>query len=175
MKLIQHPFLGEVDKSRMLALAKELAVVNLHVIDLPYRLSSWALDDPKNIGLWFDEYGQMAGWAVLQSPFWTIDYVFHPTFEAQLHPEILAWADARARAIAKTPFGRPAWFAMVFEEQSDRIRVLEKAGFQCQAEVGENSWSKVLMRRSTQTPIKQHKPPAGFTVRSLATDEVDAY
>ncbi len=176
MKLFQHPFLGEVDKSRMLALAKELAVVNLHVIDLPYRLSSWALDDPNNVGLWFDQYEQLVGWAVLQSPFWAIDYVFHPTAEALLHREILAWADRRARSAMNTPFGRPAWFAMVFEEQADRIHVLEKAGFQCQADVGKDSWSKVLMQRSMQTPVKRYKAPSGFTVRSLAGEqEVEDY
>jgi ribosomal protein S18 acetylase RimI-like enzyme len=176
MKLFQYPFLGEVDKYKMSALAREFAVINLHVIDLPYRLSSWALDNPNNVRLWFDEHEQLAGWAVLQPPFWTIDYVFHPTAETQLHPEILAWADGRARAILNSRFGRPAWFVNVFEEQIDRIRVLEQAGFRCQAEVGENSWSKALMRRPAQAPVKRYEPPAGFTVRSLAGEgEVDAY
>ena len=176
MKLFQYPFLGEVDKYKMSTLAREFAPVTLHVIDLPYRLSSWALDDPDNIRLWFDGHEQLLGWAVLQAPFWTIDYVFHPQVETQLHPEILAWADERARAVAKTRFGRPAWFAMVFEEQADRIRVLEEAGFKCQTNVGKDSWSKVLMRRSTQTLVKQYKPRSGFTVRSLAgEEEVDAY
>lgn len=26
---------------------------NLHVADLPYRLSSWSLDDKENVRLWF--------------------------------------------------------------------------------------------------------------------------
>ncbi len=176
MKLSQYPFLGDVDKHRMLALAREFAVVNLHVIDLPYRLSSWALDDPENIRLWFDEDGQLAGWAVLQTPFWTIDYVFHPTIEAQLHAEILAWADQRARAVMNTPYSRPAWFAMVFDEQTTRIQALEKAGFKRQADVGEDSWSKVLMCRSMQAPVRLYEPPHRFTVRSLAGEsEVEAY
>lgn len=176
MKLFQQPFLGEVDKRRMSVLARELAVVNLHVFDLPYRLSSWALDDPNNVALWFDEYQQLVGWAVLQAPFWTIDYVFHPTVEAQLHPEILAWADRRARAALGTAFARPAWFVNVFEEQADRRHTLEAAGFHCQADVGENSWSKVLMQRSTQTPAKRYAPPSGFTVRPLDGEvEVEAY
>lgn len=176
MKLFQQPFLGEVDKRRMSVLARELAVVNLHVFDLPYRLSSWALDDPNNVALWFDEYQQLVGWAVLQAPFWTIDYVFHPTVEAQLHPEILAWADRRAHAALGTPFARPAWLVNVFEEQVDRMHTLEANGFRCQADVGENSWSKVLMQRSTQTPAKRYAPPSGFTVRPLAGEaEVEAY
>ncbi len=176
MKLSQYPFLGDVDKHRMAALAREFAVVNLHVIDLPYRLSSWALDDQENIRLWFDEEGQLAGWAVLQTPFWTIDYVFHPQIEAQLHPKILAWADQRARAVLATAFGKPAWFVMVFEEQTTRIRELEKAGFECQADKGEDSWSKVLMCRSAQTPARLYEPPPRFQVRSLAGEsEVEAY
>ncbi len=175
MKLFQYPFLGEVDKYKMSTLAREFAPVNLHVVDLPYRFSSWALDDPDNIRLWFDGHEQLMGWAVLQSPFWTIDYVFHPQVEAQLHPEILTWADQRAREM-NASFSRPAWFAMVFEEQTDRIRVLEEAGFQCQADVGRDSWSKVLMRRSTQAPVKQYKPRSGFIVRPLAgAEEVKAY
>lgn len=160
----------------MSTLAREFALINLHVIDLPYRLSSWALDNPNNIKLWFDEHEQLAGWAVLQPPFWTIDYVFHPTAEAQLHPEILAWADQRARSILHTQMGHPAWFVNVFEEQTDRIHVLEQAGFQCQAETGEDAWSKVLMQRSTQKPVKRYELPPGFTIRSLAgPQEVDAY
>jgi ribosomal protein S18 acetylase RimI-like enzyme len=177
MKLSQYPYLGEVDKYKMFTLAREFAPVNLHVIDLPYRLSSWALDDPENIRLWFDEHEQLMGWAVLQSPFWTIDYVFHPQVEVQLHPEILAWADQRARTVRNSSFARSAWFAMVFDEQKDRIRVLEEAGFQCQADIGEDSWSKVLMCRSDPNPVKRYAPRSkGFIVRPLAgAAEVGAY
>jgi len=42
--------------------------------------------------------------------------------------------------------------------------------------VGDNSWSKVLMRRSSQAPVKIYKPRSGFTVRSLAGEiEVHNY
>jgi len=57
---------------------------------------------------------------------------------------------------------------MAFSEQVDRIQELENAGFTCQSNVAENSWSKVLMRRSSRTPVKVYKPPAGFIVRPLA-------
>jgi len=176
MKLFPRPFSGEADKHRMAALAREFDPINLHVIDLPYRLSSWALDDPDNVGLWFNEYNQLAGWAVLQSPFWTIDYVLHPSVEAEMLSKILRWASERVYKIMDTPFGRPTWFAMVFEEQAARIRALEAAGFQCQANVGEDSWSKVLMKRSNPVPVKLYQPRPGFKVRSLAgQEEVQAY
>lgn len=160
----------------MSALARQFPQDNLHVVDLPYRFSSWAFDDPENVALWFDENQRLIAWAVMQSPFWTIDYVCHPEAARDLHPEILAWADERARAIKDTPYARSAWFAMVFSGQQERIRDLENAGFKCQSDAGEDSWSKVLMRRSSQTPVKVYEPRSGFTVRSLAGEkEVPAY
>jgi mycothiol synthase len=164
----QRSFSDEQDKVQMSALARRFPADNLHRIDLPYRLSSWAFDDPQNIRLWFDDHRQIIAWAALQTPFWTIDYVIHPDAEVKLHPQILAWADRRARTILETVFGHPAWFIMAFSEQIDRIRDLEQAGFKCQAEVGADSWSKVLMRHPAQTPVKLFKPPAGFIVRPLA-------
>lgn len=176
MVITQRAFSGAADKQLMLVLARQVASDNLHVIDLPYRLSSWALDRPEAVGLWFDESQQLAAWAVLNTPFWTIDYALRPEAEPGLHRQILAWAEQQARAAAETPYGHPSWYVMVFAGQSDRIRDLEQAGFACQADVGEDSWSKVLMRRSLQTPLKAYPPPPGFKVRPLAGEaEVEAY
>ncbi len=176
MALTQRPFSTEQDKYRMSALAGQFAEHNLHGIDLPYRFSSWAFDNPENINLWFDENQQLVAWATLQTPFWTIDYVCHPAQESHLHQEILFWADQRAQAVQKTPYERSAWFVMVFSGQNNRISDLENAGFQCQSDVGDDSWSKVLMCRSSQAPVKIYEPRSGFTVRSLAgASEVQKY
>jgi len=155
----------------MSALARQCPEDNLHVVDLPYRFSSWAFDNPENINLWFDENQQLIAWAALQTPFWTIDYVCHPEQGSYLHQEFLSWANQRAQAIKNTPYARPAWFVMVFSGQNNRIRDLENAGFKCQADIGEDSWSKVLMRRSSQTPVKIYEPRSGFMVRSLAGEK----
>ncbi|MBE2223291.1 MAG: GNAT family N-acetyltransferase [Anaerolineae bacterium] len=176
MTITQRPFSAEQDKYLMSALARQSSENNLHVVDLPYRFSSWAFDNPENISLWFDENQQLVAWATLQTPFWTIDYGCHPAQESHLHQEILLWADQRAQAVLKTPYERPSWFVMVFSGQSNRIRDLENTGFKCQSDVGDDSWSKVLMRRSSQTPIKTYEPRSGFTVRSLAGEsEVQEY
>lgn len=177
MSINQRSYSTEQDKYLMSALARQCPENNLHVVDLPYRFSSWAFDDPENISLWFDDNQQLVAWAALQTPFWTVDYVCHPDQESILHRQILSWADHRIKLTRDTHFGHPAWFVMVFSGQSSRIRDLENAGFKCQANVGENSWSKVLMRRSSQKPVKVYEPrSSGFTVRSLAGEnEIQNY
>jgi len=175
MPTTQRSFRGEPDLRAMAALARAFPADHLRVIDLPWRLSSWALDNPANVALWVDGTDQLMAWAVLQAPFWTIDYTIHPGAPAGLHAQLLTWADARARAVLDTPDSRPAWFVTVFPDQAARIRDLEAAGFACQADVGEDSWSKVFMCRA-RAPIEEQPLPAGFTIRPLAGDaEVEAY
>ena len=159
-----------------MALAHACPTDNLHVVDLPYRLSSWALDDPDNVGLWANAEGQLLAWAVVQTPFWTIDYAYHPDADRNLHQQILAWADRRACRLLGTLSGHPCWFVMVLASHADRIRDLEEAGFSCQADVGEDSWSKVLLKRPAQLPVADAALPTGFVIRPLAGEnEVEAY
>jgi len=176
MKIRQRKYTGEADKVEMVKLARASRAENMHITDLPYRLSSWALDEPDNIGLWVDEEGQLVAWAVMQTPFWAIDYAYRPEAEQRLHREILAWADQRAQKMRATPYGLPAWFVNAFADQSERRGDLEAAGFANQAEAGEDAWSKVWMQRTDQTPPPTYAPPAGFVLRSLAGEsEVEAY
>ena len=113
MKIDRREFSGEADKQAMITLARACSSDNVHVVDLPYRLSSWALDSPDNIGLWVSQ-GQLLAWAVLQTPWWAIDYVFHPLAGQGLHRQVLDWADARARPVLYTSGGRPCWFVCVY-------------------------------------------------------------
>ena len=176
MSIAQREFSGEADIQAMMALARLAPRENLHIIDLPYRLSSWALDHPGNVGMWVNADDQLLAWAVLQTPFWTIDYVCHPDAGEELHRRILAWADARALAVLDTPAGHPLWFVNVFANQAGRIRDLEGAGFAPQADVGEDSWSKVLLSRPAEMPVPDYSLPAGFDIRPLSgEEEVDAY
>ncbi len=160
----------------MMALVHTNVSANLRVSDLPYRLSSWACDDPDNVGMWVDEREQLVAWAVLQTPFWTIDYALRADAPAHLHQQVLQWADRRAHAARGTASARPMWFINVFSDQQQRIADLEAAGWACQADVGEYSWSKVFMVRSQDERIADAARPAGFTIRPLAgPSEVAAY
>lgn len=176
MKIQQQPFSGIADLPKMAALAAAFPADNLHVIDQPYRFSSWALDDPQNAQCWVDGAGHVVAWVVMQTPFWSIDYVCHPAVAEELHPQLLAWADQRARELLDSRFGRPIWFINAFADQQERIRDLEAAGFASQAHVHENPWSKVWLHQSTLTHETAHALPDGFVIRPLAgLAEVAAY
>jgi hypothetical protein len=109
MRIQMRPYAGESDRRAMLALVQGFPEDNLHVADLPYRLSSWALDDAGNAGLWQDAAGRLLGWAALQTPFRALDYAYHPHGrELGLGPAMLTWAIRRATALAGQPAGRPA-------------------------------------------------------------------
>jgi mycothiol synthase len=174
--MFKRAFQDEKDKQRMSALVHQFPADNLHVADLPYRLSSWAFDEPDNVGLWFDDRGRLVAWTVLQTPFWAIDYACNPNVEDRLHSQILAWADDRARQLLNTPSGRPSWFINVFSHQKERMGDLEAVGFASQADVGENSWTKVLMARPADMALPEVTLPRDWEIRPLAGEaEVGAY
>lgn len=176
MQLHRRQFSGEADKQAMIALARMCKADTLHVVDLPYRLSSWALDDPEHTDLWFNAEEQLVAWTVLQTPFWTIDYVCRPDFEEALHSQLVCWADERAYKIVGKPGGQPSWFVNVFADQVTRIHDLEEAGFVSQADLEVDPWSKVFMQRPAYMPVESCALPAGFVIRPLAgEDEVEAY
>lgn len=174
MQITERSFSGKWDLNAMVNLVREFPAENLHVVDLPYRFSSWSFDFPENIRLWSDENNRLLAWAILQVPFWTIDYAYNPEFQ-HLHPQILKWADVKAYRVVNTESGHPAWYVPVLASQADRIRDLKQAGFEPLAHVGENSWSQVLMTHSMQSP-KDVNLPDGFHIRALnGANEVEAY
>jgi len=167
---------GDRDRQRMMALAQAYPQANLHCIDLPYRFSSWAFDSVETIGLWEDTQGRLVAWAVLQTPFWAIDAVFHPTVEAGVHAQVLEWAEAQAQRVRDSPYGRPIWFINVFDWQRQRQRDLEDHGFIAQTNQGANAWTKVLLKHPHVGALRPAALPEGWTIRPLGgLDEVEAY
>src|SRR5262245_51567895 len=174
--MIQRAYQGDTDKLLMAALVHADPSEHAHVVDLPYRFSSWAFDDPENICLLEDDRGDLLAWAVLQFPFWTIDYAYHPAAPATIHQQILSWADARARQPSASSPGRPTWFVNVFEWQAQRRQELEAAGFISQADVGDDSWFQLIMERKAEQPVPEAPVPSGFSIRPLqGPAEVDGY
>lgn len=175
-RLVQRPYRPGIDPQRMADLARASADSCVHVADLPYRLCSWAFDDPLNGALWEDAGGALLGWAALQAPFWAIDYALRPGAPPELLAAMLAWADGRARAVRGTVFGRPAWFLNAFADQRGQREAFAQAGFADQGAVEQDAWSKLLVTRPAGLPAPPAPPPAGFALRPLAgAAEVPAY
>jgi ribosomal protein S18 acetylase RimI-like enzyme len=159
-------FQGEADRRRMRDLVRLRAADHVHTVDLPYRLSSWALDEAENVGMWEDKAGCLMAWAALQTPFWTIDIACHPEAPTDLWQHALRWADERATAVLATPYGHPVWFVNVFRHQEARRQELEAQGFACQEHVGENSWSKALLQYAEPEEPEAPDLPPGFLIRA---------
>lgn len=175
MALRPRPFRGDADWAAMAAVVEAHPDGHLHRVDLPYRLCSWAFDDLENAALWEDAAGVVRAWAVLQPPFWSVDYAVDPAVPMDTLPALLAWADGRARTVAGTPFARPAWFISCPAGHTDSAE-LEAAGFHSQANVGPNSWTKVLFRHDAVPAPVAPALPKGFQIRPLSgTAEVEAY
>ena len=165
---------GDDDRARMLALAALAAEETIHVVDLPYRLASWAFDCPETVALW-ERDGELLAWAVLQAPFWTLDYALHPAAPADTLAALLAWADGAATRLRPTPYGRPTWFAAVREGQAEYRWAFDAAGYGDQSG-GDAPWSQVIMRRAgEETPPPVALRP-GFAIRPLrGAAEVPSY
>lgn len=167
MDFVSRMCASDLDLQAMADLARRFPSEHLHVIDLPYRFSSWALDEHENTRLWFSTQGELLAWAVIQPPFWTFDLGLNPAQADQLLPLLLAWLDRRARQILDGPLGRPSWFVNLFARQSTHIRILDANDFVCQSDVGDDPWSKVWLACSAQPPIDSRPLPAGFSIHPL--------
>ncbi len=169
-------FSNTSDLRQMISLARQFPEHNLRTLDLPYRLASWALDDPENTALWFDPGGCLLAWAVLQTPFWTIDVSIHPDFEPELLPEVLGWMEQHMLRVKNGPYSRPSWYVAVFPGQTDLRTGLERMSFLCQSDVPDDAWSQVLMQTGLNHPIPAPVLPLGYTIRPLNGEaEVDDY
>ena len=51
MQIIERNFSSDSDLQAMAELVRKFSAENIHVVDLPYRLSSWSFDYPENIRL----------------------------------------------------------------------------------------------------------------------------
>jgi mycothiol synthase len=160
---------------QLMRLVQQRPRAHVHVVDLPYRLSSWAWTSPAQTRLWMTPAGELHAWACLQTPFWSLDLAIHPEAPPTLTADVLAWADARAEETMSTRYGRPMWFAFAFSDQHRLIDALETAGFTSHA-TGADAWSMVLLRHAATAPAAEADVPPGFSLRTLQGQaEVSAY
>jgi ribosomal protein S18 acetylase RimI-like enzyme len=145
----------------MLKLVYDFPDEHLNVVDLPYRLSSWALDVPENVCLWEDENGTLAASAVVRTPWLSLDYALRPD-AAGLESAIVARAVERCQQIADENGEHFPLFVRVRPERASLIGILENYEFR------RNDWSLVhLTCTMARAVVPPPAFPSGFSVRPL--------
>lgn len=166
---------GLDDRQRMLELVWHSPARHAHVVDLPYRLCSWAMDDPSNIGLWVNDDGALLAWAVMQAPFWTIDFGMGVDAPSEALGVILDWVDEKARPLLPSPYGRPSWFVPVLETNTTARQALENAGF-VSHKPGEEPWAQVCLALNAGVELPPCTIKRGYQLRPIrGARDVPAY
>jgi ribosomal protein S18 acetylase RimI-like enzyme len=161
MIISMRAYAGEEDRQRMIDLAARLSGRTLPRADQAFRLASWALDTPENVRLWVDQRGALIGYAVLQTPWQTLDLVAG-AHAALIDPPAIVWAVERARAIAAAQEQPVPLFVDVREEAVERAALLRRAGFAARGA------SVLYLSRRLDDLIPVPQLPLGFALRPLA-------
>lgn len=170
MTIHQRVYRDSLDLQRMADLVYAYPDQFLHVIDLPYRLSSWSLDDSVNGRLWENEHLELMAWAVVQFPWLELDYMVHPAAQ-ELESEVFAWAVIRAQEIANQQ-GEPFTLYVSFRKD----RALEPGLQESKGFVAADNARMVYLSRPLDQPPVPAILPEGFTVRLFAGEsEVEDY
>jgi ribosomal protein S18 acetylase RimI-like enzyme len=158
----QRSFRGPADFAAIMELAIQAPVEQFSATALPYQLSSWALDDADNVGLWEDGAGRLVAFALMQRPFGSLYYTIHPAANTvQITSTILKWGMERGRALAQaqqTPF---SFLVFVAEDHREIAALVEAHGFHREEP------PRVLLVREQEEPLPPPPLPDGFTVRHL--------
>ncbi len=176
MKYTTLPYQKWHDLQAIAELAYIASPYFLHVIDLPYRLASWALDKPQNFRFWHDAAGKLAAVAIMQEAFLALEYLIHPAVEpAALEQEIVRWGLQRGQAVAneqRTTFPINVWLRDD-QLQPARAALLEGSGLALSSE------QFVVMQcdlNEIDLPSATLQLPEGFQIRPLRGQaEVAAY
>jgi ribosomal protein S18 acetylase RimI-like enzyme len=171
MIVTTRPWSDPADLQRVSTLVRAFPHEQLHVVDLPYRLASWALEDGRNARLWYDAAGGLLAFAIIQRPWQALDFFVHPgAREIGIEPAMMVWAAERMQELAAEQGDALALFVTVRDDQRDRSTLLQQHGF---ALAG---WSLVHLARPLTDVIPEPRLPPGFTLRPLNGDaEVESY
>ncbi len=163
---------GEADSAQIAELVYAHPGQYTHETDLPYRLSSWSVQNPANGRLWQDEDGRLLAFAIMQEPFLTLDYFMHPKVRSMaLEQEILDWANGRAPQVAIEQGRTFPYHVFSREVSPEQIALWQAAGL-----VRAEDMDEMFLIHPLDTPIAHASLPDGFVARPLqGVDEVPAY
>jgi ribosomal protein S18 acetylase RimI-like enzyme len=172
MGLTRRAFAGAGDLALVAELVGVAPVASRHLVDLPWRLAAPAGETGRDVMLWFDEAGQIVGFAAWQVWWAALDFFARPgPRRAEVEETIFAWAPARFREL-DAERGRPLpYWAEAREDDAGRLALLARHGYTL-----DDDYAYVLLERPLDGPVPPPALPDGFGIRPLAGErEVAAY
>ena len=164
MTITRRPFRGVADMLRILDLVRALPLSCRHIMDLPWRLSSPAIQEGRDAAYWEDAAGQVVGFAAWQYYWATLDFFILPGSEARaVETALFAWADGRFRE-RDAERGHPLPYSAEYRDDDlERLRLIESHGFMLNDD--ENGYVVLEHPLASLAPVPS--VPGGFTLRPL--------
>lgn len=128
-----------------------------HTLDLPYRLSSPAAQNPENRRLWKKRDGELVAAAVLQRQFSTID-LFIRSDELALRREMMEWAELRLQKFADV---ESRTFGFLADSRNSNDQLLGQLGWELQ------DWHIKQLRLDSHEPEIVSSLPDNVKIRPL--------
>lgn len=146
---------------------------HIHVVDMPYRLTSTWQDRGCRLATW-QEGEEISAWAVFQPPWWNLDYAIHPSQRGtSLEREVLAWGKAQMMEYAQRTQADFFGSVEVFEDTPDAERTMEhlaSLGFE------KFDWSIIRLEKDLDQELPRPRLPHGFSLRPFrGCAEIRAY
>ena len=174
MKSIRFSTVTALDITRLQPLLNaDIKHSHIHIIDMPYRLTSTWQDEGCEIGLWEDG-DQLLAWAVYQPAWWNTDYVIHPAMRGtSLEKDVLSWSQTEMIRYAKRT-GETFYGSIEFFEDTPNAKQtighLEALGYE------KFDWTTRRFEIDLQRKLPNPQLPAGFAIRPLrGQSEVETY
>lgn len=165
MTITRHAFRGEVDMPRILNLVSSMPLACRHVIDLPWRLSSPAINEGRDAAFWQSADGQVVGFAAWQYYWAALDFFILPG-RPDLEEDLFAWADERFRQ-RDDERGYPLPYGVEFRaDDHERRRLIEAYGF-----LEDEGDHYVSLQHAMGNLAAVPALPAGFSLRPLAGEQ----
>ena len=146
---------------------------HIHVVDMPYRITSIWQDHDCEIGIW-EKASQVVAWAVFQPAWWNLDFVVHSALRgSEIEQEIFAWGKEQMLKYSKRA-GEEFWGSVeLFEDApnaTQTIKNLEAVGF------APFDWSIIRFELDLFQELPRAQLPGGYKIRPLhGMGEVHTY
>jgi ribosomal protein S18 acetylase RimI-like enzyme len=170
MSITQHAYRGEADLPRLLDLIRAAPLSCRHVIDLPWRLSSPAINQGRDAAFWEDATGRVVGFAAWQCYWAALDFFILPGLpdaeREAVEQALFSWADGRFRE-RDVERGRRLPYAVEYRDDDvERRRIAEAHGFTL-----DDGQRYVSLEHALAPLPLAPAPPQGFTMRPLRGEQ----